>query len=132
MQEKNKFEESRRHLALEVLITLAETASGMVRKIAKKYMNRLGKYTKIQLKRIYLFCFYLVSQLLEMMVDLEEEAEWSTKDTIEEEDDDRFEGILNLNLGTKKKFLPATRLSAKVHWIVLLVLLVVKLYLTIY
>ncbi len=43
MQEKDKFEESRRHLALEVLITLAETASGMVRKVAKKYLNRLGK-----------------------------------------------------------------------------------------
>lgn len=43
MQEKDKFEESRRHLALEVLITLSETASAMVRKVAKKYMNRLGK-----------------------------------------------------------------------------------------
>jgi hypothetical protein len=43
MQEKDKFEESRRHLALEVLVTLAETASGMVRKVAKKYMPRLGK-----------------------------------------------------------------------------------------
>jgi hypothetical protein len=43
MQEKDKFEESRRHLALEVLITLAETASGMVRKVAKKYMPRLSK-----------------------------------------------------------------------------------------
>ncbi|CAF1188329.1 unnamed protein product [Rotaria sp. Silwood1] len=70
MQEKDKFEESRRHLALEVLITLAETASGMVRKVAKKYMNRL------------------VPQLLEMMVDLEDDPEWSTKDTIEEEEDD--------------------------------------------
>lgn len=43
MQEKDKFEESRRHLALEVLITLSETASGMVRKVAKKYLNRLGR-----------------------------------------------------------------------------------------
>jgi hypothetical protein len=43
MLEKEKFEESRRHLALEVLVTLSETASGMVRKVAKKYMNRLGK-----------------------------------------------------------------------------------------
>ncbi|CAF1129300.1 unnamed protein product [Rotaria sordida] len=70
MQEKDKFEESRRHLALEVLITLSETASGMVRKVAKKYMTRL------------------VPQLLEMMVDLEDDSEWSTKDTIEEEEDD--------------------------------------------
>jgi importin-5 len=44
MQEKDKFEESRRHLALEVLITLSETASAMVRKVAKKYMNRLGEF----------------------------------------------------------------------------------------
>lgn len=43
MQEKDKFEESRRHLALEVLITLSETASAMVRKVAKKYLNRLGE-----------------------------------------------------------------------------------------
>ena len=70
MQEKDKFEESRRHLALEVLITLAETAPGMVRKVAKKYLNRL------------------VPQLLEMMVDLEDDPEWSTKDIIEDEEDD--------------------------------------------
>ena len=43
MQQKDEFEESRRHLALEVLVTLSETASAMVRKVAKKYMNRLGK-----------------------------------------------------------------------------------------
>ena len=43
MQEKDKFEESRRHLALEVLVTLSETASAMVRKVAKKYMTKLGK-----------------------------------------------------------------------------------------
>jgi hypothetical protein len=46
MQQKDEFEESRRHLALEVLVTLSETASGMVRKVAKKYMNRLGKNQK--------------------------------------------------------------------------------------
>jgi len=43
MQQKDDFEESRRHLALEVLVTLSETASAMIRKVAKKYMNRLGK-----------------------------------------------------------------------------------------
>ena len=32
---------------------------------------------------------YLVPQLLEMMVDLDDDTEWSTKDTIEDEDDDR-------------------------------------------
>jgi len=86
MQEKDKFEESRRHLALEVLITLAETASGMVRKVAKKYLNRLGK----NLKKINILFqnLFLVPQLLEMMVDLDDDAEWSTKDTIEDEEDD--------------------------------------------
>ena len=38
-----------------------------------------------------------------MMVDLEDDPEWSTKDTIEDEEDDRFEHLLilkseNLNL----------------------------------
>ncbi|CAF4725860.1 unnamed protein product, partial [Rotaria sp. Silwood2] len=70
MQQKDEFEESRRHLALEVLVTLSETASAMVRKVAKKYMNRL------------------VPQLLEMMVDLDDDPEWSIKDTIEDEEDD--------------------------------------------
>ncbi|CAF3460906.1 unnamed protein product [Rotaria sp. Silwood1] len=70
MQQKDEFEESRRHLALEVLVTLSETASGMVRKVAKKYMNRL------------------VPLLLEMMVDLDDDSEWSIKDTIEDEEDD--------------------------------------------
>jgi len=43
MKKKVEFEKSRRHLALEVLVTLSETASGMVRKVEKKYMNELGK-----------------------------------------------------------------------------------------
>lgn len=45
MQEKDEFEESRRHLALEVLVTLSETSSAVVRKLAKKYMPKLGKTT---------------------------------------------------------------------------------------
>ena len=48
MQQKDEFEESRRHLALEVLVTLSETASGMVRKVSKKYMTRLGKHKVIK------------------------------------------------------------------------------------
>ncbi|CAF1354053.1 unnamed protein product [Adineta ricciae] len=70
MEQKDDFEESRRHLALEVLVTLSETASAMVRKVAKKYMNKL------------------VPQLLEMMVDLDDDSDWSTKDIIEDEEDD--------------------------------------------
>ncbi len=57
MQEKDKFEESRRHLALEVLVTLAETASGMVRKVAKKYMNRLSKIL-IMKNKFQIFFFF--------------------------------------------------------------------------
>jgi len=60
MQEKDKFEESRRHLALEVLITLAETASGMVRKVAKKYMPRLGnKILRIKKQKTNFFFFVI-------------------------------------------------------------------------
>jgi len=70
MQQTDDFEESRRHLALEVLITLSETSSAMVRKVAKKYLPRL------------------IPQLLEMMVDLDDDTEWSIKDTIEDEEDD--------------------------------------------
>ena len=33
---------SRKHLALEVLVTLAENASGMVRKNASKYIPLIG------------------------------------------------------------------------------------------
>ena len=43
MKRKDVFEESRRHLALEVLITLCETASGMVRQVKEQYLNELGK-----------------------------------------------------------------------------------------
>jgi hypothetical protein len=57
MQQKDEFEESRRHLALEVLVTLSETASGMVRKVAKKYMNRLGK-NKIKLDLLFSSFFH--------------------------------------------------------------------------
>jgi len=57
MQQKDDFEESRRHLALEVLVTLSETASAMVRKVAKKYMNRLGMYQT----SFFLYDFLLIN-----------------------------------------------------------------------
>ena len=56
MQQKDDFDESRRHLALEVLVTLSETASGMVRKVAKKYMNRLGN----KKPKFYFFLFFFL------------------------------------------------------------------------
>lgn len=63
MQEKDKFEESRRHLALEVLITLSETASGMVRKVAKKYLNRLGRRILLKLHLELLVSFFFSSSI---------------------------------------------------------------------
>jgi hypothetical protein len=35
--------QSRKHLALEVIVTLAENASGMIRKNATKYIPMIGK-----------------------------------------------------------------------------------------
>ena len=87
MQEKDEFEESRRHLALEVLVTLSETSSAMVRKLAKKYMPRLGETLFCSLP---LDLLVAVPQLLEMMVDLDDDADWAMKDTIEDEEDDRW------------------------------------------
>jgi len=62
---------SRKHLALEVLVTLAENASGMVRKNASKYIP------------------LIVPQILAMMVDLDDDPEWSVQDEIEDEDEER-------------------------------------------
>lgn len=59
-----------RQLALEVLVTLAETAPAMVRKIGGKYIETL------------------VPLVLKMMTDLEDDDEWSFADEIIEEDND--------------------------------------------
>lgn len=48
-----------KHLLLEVVVTLAETAPAMVRKAGAKYMNTL------------------IPQMLNMMTDLEDEEVWS-------------------------------------------------------
>jgi hypothetical protein len=69
---------SRKHLALEVIVTLAENASGMVRKNASKYIP------------------LIVPQILAMMVDLEDDPEWSIQDEIEDEDEERLD-FINLN-----------------------------------
>jgi hypothetical protein len=61
---------SRKHLALEVIVTLAENASGMVRKNSSKYIP------------------LIVPQILAMMVDLEDDPEWSIQDEIEDEDEE--------------------------------------------
>lgn len=62
--------DSWRQLALEVLVTLAETAPAMVRKVGGKYIVSL------------------VPLVLKMMTDLEEDEDWSFSDEIIEEDND--------------------------------------------
>lgn len=59
-----------RHLALEVMVTLSETASAMVRKHASNYIVAL------------------IHQVLQMMTQLEDEEDWSVSDEIAEDDSD--------------------------------------------
>uniref|UniRef100_A0A023FS80 Putative karyopherin importin beta 3 n=1 Tax=Amblyomma parvum TaxID=251391 RepID=A0A023FS80_AMBPA len=59
-----------RHLCLETLVTLAESAPAMVRKLAARHINQL------------------VPQLLRMMVELEEEPDWAVQDDVLDEDHD--------------------------------------------
>nr|CAG4651581.1 EOG090X00U8 [Triops cancriformis] len=62
--------ESWRQLALEVVVTLSETAPATVRKAGSAYITSL------------------VTACLHMMTDLEEEEDWSTSDDLAEEDND--------------------------------------------
>lgn len=57
-----------RHLALEVMVSLAENAPAMVRKRAEKYI------------------IALIPLVLQMMTDLEDDEDWSVTDEIEEDD----------------------------------------------
>ncbi|XP_064455719.1 importin-5-like [Ornithodoros turicata] len=59
-----------RHLCLETVVTLSETAPAMVRKLASKHIAQL------------------VPLLFNMMVDLNDDAEWATADEITEDDND--------------------------------------------
>ncbi len=76
-----------------MLVTLAENASGMVRKNASKYIPLIGEwfiggwlfYTFISNSLIW----FQVPQILAMMVDLEDDPEWSVQDEIEDEDEER-------------------------------------------
>lgn len=65
-----EMEDSWRQLALEVIVTLSETAPAMVRKVGGKYISAL------------------VPLVLKMMTDLDEDEEWSFSDEIIEEDND--------------------------------------------
>lgn len=60
-----------RHLALEVMVTLSETASAMVRKHAGNYI------------------VVLIQQVLQMMTQLDDIDDWSVSDEIAEDDNDR-------------------------------------------
>ena len=62
--------ENWRHLALEVVVTTAETAPAMVRKVVG---NSVGP---------------LVQACLHMMCDLEDEEDWAVSDEPQEEDND--------------------------------------------
>lgn len=63
-------DDSWRHMALEVLVTLAETAPAMVRKVGGKYIATL------------------VHMVLKMMTDLEDDENWAFIDEVVDEDSD--------------------------------------------
>lgn len=66
--ESSEIEDSWRHLALEVMVSLSENAAAMVRKRADKYIAAL------------------IPLVLQMMTDLEDDEEWSVSDEIDEDD----------------------------------------------
>ncbi|XP_077869082.1 importin-5-like, partial [Saccoglossus kowalevskii] len=59
-----------RQLGLEIIVTISETAPAMIRKHASKYVP------------------LIVPQMLALMVDLEDDDEWSISDDIEDDDND--------------------------------------------
>lgn len=63
--------DSWRQLALEVMVTMSETAPAMVRKVCNKYVEAL------------------IPLILQMMTDLEDEDDWSVSDELVEDDNDR-------------------------------------------
>lgn len=61
-----------RHLALEIMVTLSETAPAMMRKNAGEYLVAL------------------VHEVLKMLTQLEDDENWSMSDEIIEDDSDRL------------------------------------------
>lgn len=61
-----------RHLALEVIVTLSEVGSAMMKKEAQSYVGPL------------------VQSILKMMADLDEDQEWSCSDEIVDEDNEKL------------------------------------------
>lgn len=64
-------EDEIRQLALEIIVTLCEVGSVMMRKEAPNYIARL------------------IQQILKMMADIEEDPKWSCADEIIDEDNDK-------------------------------------------
>jgi len=62
------FEDSWRHLVLEVMVSLAENAPSMIRKRADKYIVAL------------------IPLILHMMTDLDDDENWSTADVVDDDD----------------------------------------------
>ncbi|RWS30151.1 importin-5-like protein [Leptotrombidium deliense] len=60
--------EARKHLCIEIIISMAETAPSTIRKRGTPYLGQL------------------VTQLLVMMTDVDDDAEWSNQDVVEEDD----------------------------------------------
>ncbi|XP_013780072.1 importin-5-like [Limulus polyphemus] len=65
-----KMADSWRHLALEIIVTLSETAPAMMRKLASKHITQL------------------VPLIFNMMIDLEEEEDWAFSDETLDDDND--------------------------------------------
>lgn len=92
-----------RQLALEVIITLSETAAAMLRKhtaiVAQCGENSVHDFSPPLFPQHFLgepandgrMCFsFPVPQMLAMMVDLEDDEEWAMADELEDDDFDRY------------------------------------------
>lgn len=88
-----------RQLALEVIVTLSETAAAMLRKHtpivaqAGERSVHLSVFISSFLEKWKKMCKILssppVPQMLAMMVDLEDDEEWAMADELEDDDFDR-------------------------------------------
>lgn len=96
-----EFDDNSRQLALEVIVSLSETAPGMMRKL-ESLVGVLSKCTAgyewstqiisafnqvMQCKR----SLCTVQQALAMMMEQEDDEEWSQADELDEEDNERCE-----------------------------------------
>lgn len=64
----------------------------MIRKNASKYIPMIGKallFIPIFFFQVILIFTLIVPQILAMMIDLDDDPEWSIQDEIEDEDEER-------------------------------------------